>query len=85
MTTRIEVNIQTGERREIPLTQAEIASANANTIAEDARKDAEKDMRADVGTTDPRIRAIVTWVAGQLGVPETQALQEIRQIARGLL
>ena len=47
MTTRIEVNCETGEVKEIPLTPEEIAQREVEAAAVEAQRQAEEDAKAD--------------------------------------
>lgn len=52
MTTRIEVNCQTGEVKTIPLTQAEIDAALARRAAEDAYNSIDNIATRAIGAVD---------------------------------
>jgi hypothetical protein len=47
MTTRIEVNCETGEVKEIPLTPEEIAQREVEAAAAEAQRQAEEDAKAE--------------------------------------
>lgn len=47
MTTRIEVNCETGEVKEIPLTSEEIAQREVEAAAFEAQRQAEEDAKAE--------------------------------------
>ena len=82
---RIEVNVQTGKRKTVQLTQVEI---DANAAREATRKSewaAGADDRATQAVDGQKIlRALVGWIAPLVGKTPQEARQEIKAIYKGL-
>ena len=80
MADRIEVDAVTGERKVVPLTQAELDAATAAHAAELTAQAAKATDEADLTKFDRRTMILVKWIAQLHAKTPAQARAELKTI-----